>query len=210
MKFPLLRLLVLAFPAVATLLLTSCVSDYYRSADYDHPTETGYATYVSLPADYAGDAYYYNNRYYAGGRYEPGSYTYQGRRYDHRYFHNGQYLYGGDYRHQAAAAAADAAVSSQVVNVRTSAPVDYATYRNMPRDASDDAYYYNNRYYSGGSYEPGVYTHQGRTYDHRYLHNGQYLYGGDYRRPLTTVSNQSPVQRSAPTYRTALRRASYY
>lgn len=60
-------------------------------------------TYRDLPSNYSGDAYYYNNVYYAGGRYEPGTYSYNGRTYSHRYFHNGQYLYGGDYRQSASA-----------------------------------------------------------------------------------------------------------
>ena len=59
---------------------------------------SSYVTYTRLPQNYAGSAYYYNNRYYAGGRYEPGRYTYQGRTYNSRYYHNGQYLYGGSHR----------------------------------------------------------------------------------------------------------------
>lgn len=172
----------------------SCVSDNYRSQIFDVPSDRGYVTYTSLPADHAGDAYYHNDRYYTGGRYEPGIYTYQGRKYDHRYFHNGQYLYGGDFRQQ------DAAVTSKRPAFRAS-KTGYVTYRNLPRNYSGDAYYYNNRYYAGGRYEPGVYTYQGRKYDHRYFHNGQYLYGGDYRQQASAASAQNTVQRSAPNFR---------
>ena len=83
--------------------LASCVSEYDQSAGPIHPSQSGYTSYVSLPSDYSGDAYYYNNRYYAGGRYEPGTYSYNGRTYTHRYFHDGRYLYGGDYRQPASA-----------------------------------------------------------------------------------------------------------
>ena len=88
----------LALPLAASTLLTSCVTDPYQSQLFDQPSDSGYTTYVTLPENYSGDAYYYNNRYYAGGRYEPGTYTYRGRTYNNRYFHNGQYIYGGEFR----------------------------------------------------------------------------------------------------------------
>jgi hypothetical protein len=87
-------------PLAASLFLASCVSYPEQSAVPHVSARSGYTTYVSLPSGYMGDAYYYNNRYYAGGRYEPGTYSYQGRTYDHRYYHDGQYLYGGNYRQQ--------------------------------------------------------------------------------------------------------------
>ncbi len=73
----------------ASLLLSSCTNTGYN------PGGGGYATYASLPPNYSRTSYYYNNRYYAGGRYETGRYSYGGRVYANRYYHNGQYLYGG-------------------------------------------------------------------------------------------------------------------
>ncbi len=198
MKTPLPHVLLLALPLAAASLLTSCVSGPYQTT---LPSEVGYTTYTSLPAGYSGDAYYYNNRYYAGGRYEPGTYTYQGRRYNNRYFHNGQYIYGGEYRPQAAV--------YQEPAIRGASPGGYVTYRTLPRDYSGDAYYYNNRYYAGGRYEPGTYSYRGRTYNHRYFHNGQYIYGGEYRPSGASVSTTRTVQRSEPVYRTTTRRVSY-
>ncbi len=77
----------------------------------------------------------------------------------------------------------------------------YVTYRELPKDYSGDAYYYNNRYYAGGRYEPGTYSYQGRTYDNRYFHNGQYIYGGDYRQSASVVSPQRYGERARSTYR---------
>ena len=204
MKSHLCRILLLASPLAASSFLASCVSNDYRGASHQYSDGTGYVTYDTLPRDYSGDAYYYDNRYYAGGRYEPGRYSYGGRTYDHRYFHDGQYLYGGDYRRQAAAA------SYRGSSARSSTSVGYVTYDTLPRDYSGDAYYYDNRYYAGGRYEPGRYTYGGRTYDHRYFHDGEYLYGGDYRRPVSTVQYQSNVRRRySPVYRTTTQRMSY-
>jgi hypothetical protein len=199
MKLPNLRQWMLALPLAASSLLVSCVSDPYYSAGNHPQSDSRYLTYTTLPSDYSGDAYYYNNRYYAGGRYEPGTYSYGGRTYNQRYFHNGQYLYGGDYRQSGAA------VSYRETSVRPSASVSYTTYRTLPRDYSGDAYYYNNRYYAGGRYEPGTYSHQGRSYNDRYFHNGQYLYGGNYRQSSSVVSTQATLQRPSPTYRTIRR-----
>jgi len=199
MKLTILRKLLFALPLAASLSLVSCVSDHYQSAGSNPLSESSYMTYTTLPSDYSGDSYYYNNRYYAGGRYEPGTYSHNGRTYDQRYFHNGQYLYGGNYRQSGSS------VSYSDPAVRTSSTTGYTTYRTLPRDYSGDAYYYNNRYYAGGRYEPGTYSHNGRTYDQRYFHNGQYLYGGNYRQPTTVVSTQGNFQSSAPTYRTISR-----
>jgi hypothetical protein len=187
MKLPYLRLFVLALPLAATSFLASCVTDDYQS--YNAPSEGRYMTYTSLPSNYSGDAYYHNNRYYAGGRYESGTYTHEGQRYNDRYFHNGQYIYGGDYRQSASP------VSYQNSSVRPSSSSSFTTYRTLPRDYSGDAYYYNNRFYAGGRYEPGTYSYQGRNYNERYFHDGQYLYGGDYRQSPTVISTQSVLQR---------------
>ncbi len=198
MKTPIPRILLLAVPLAASAFLTACVTEYDQGARYNAGSRIGYNTYAALPADYSGDAYYYNNRYYAGGRYEPGTYTYRGRTYNNRYFYDGQYFYGGDYRQQAA--------STSYGGPRVSASTSrYVTYRELPRDYSGDAYYYNNRYYAGGRYEPGTYSYGGRTYDNRYFHNGQYIYGGDYRQSASVVSPQRSIQRSGTTYRTITR-----
>lgn len=199
MKLPILPILVLALPLAASSFLASCVSDNYQSTGHNPPSQSRYTTYASLPSDYSGDSYYYNNRYYAGGRYEPGTYSYNGRTYDQRYFHDGQYLYGGNYRQSAAS------VSYRDPAIRPSTPVGYTTYRTLPRDYSGDAYYYNNQYYAGGRYEPGTYSYNGRTYNQRYFHDGQYLYGGDYRQPTTVISTQGTLLRSAPTFPTVRR-----
>ena len=98
MKLPTLRFFVLALPVAATSFLASCAIDDYPSTGYIGPSDSRYVTYTTLPSNYSGDAYFYNNRYYAGGRYEPGTYSYNGRNFDNRYFHDGKYLYGGDYR----------------------------------------------------------------------------------------------------------------
>ncbi len=202
MKTSLPRILLLSFLLAASSLLTSCVSDNYPTVRYK-PSESTYTTYASLPADYSGDAYYYNNRYYAGGRYEPGTYTYGGRTYTQRYFHNGQYIYGGEYRPQATSA------SYRTPAVRVSTPASYVTYRTLPRDYSGDAYHYNNRYYAGGRYEPGTYSYRGRTYSNRYYHNGRYIYGGEYRQQASAISTRSTIHGSVPTYRTATWQAPY-
>jgi hypothetical protein len=70
----------------------------YQEPVGSSPSSVRYVTYRTLPADYSGDIYYHNDRYYAGGVYEPGTYSYKGRTYNHRYIHDGQYLYGGEYR----------------------------------------------------------------------------------------------------------------
>lgn len=98
MKLQLTKLLLLALPLSASLLLGSCVSNDH--GEYTHQGSRGgtYAAYTTLPPNYSGDSYYYKNRYYAGGRYETGRYSYGGRPYSNRYYHNGQYIYGGTYR----------------------------------------------------------------------------------------------------------------
>jgi hypothetical protein len=195
MKLLNLRLFVLALPLAATSFLASCVIDDYPSTGYNAPSASRYVTYTSLPSNYSGDAYFYNNRYYAGGRYEPGTYTYQGQRYNDRYFHNGQYIYGGDYRRS----------TSRVSSVLPSTSTSYVTYRTLPSNHLGDAYYYNNRYYAGGRYEPGTYSYNGRNFDNRYFHDGKYLYGGAYRQSSSVVTSQGTFQRATPTYRSIRR-----
>jgi hypothetical protein len=68
MKSTISRTLLIALPLAASSLLPSCVSDpYIVSSGQDLPSVRSYTTYSSLPADYSGDAYFYNDRYYAGG-----------------------------------------------------------------------------------------------------------------------------------------------
>ncbi len=155
MKTPIPCTLLLAAPLAALAFLPGCVTEDNQGTRYSLASPGGYNTYAALPVDYTGDAYYYNNRYYAGGRYEPGTYSYQGRTYTNRYFYDGQYIYGGDYRQQP--------VSNSYGTPRGGASTStrYVTYRELPRDYSGDAYYYNNRYYAGGRYEPGTYSYQG-------------------------------------------------
>ncbi len=190
--------MLLALPLTAVLFLPSCVSEYGydQGPRVNAPSRSGYTTYASLPSGYSGSAYYYNNRYYTGGRYEPGTFSYRGRTYSDRYYHNGQYFYGGNYRQQASAG------FYQNPGVRSTASVGYVTYRDLPSNYAGSAYYYNNQYYAGGRYEPGTYSHNGRTYSQRYYHNGQYLYGGDYRQPATVISDPRTLHRSGPGYRT--------
>ncbi len=57
----------------------------------------GYGYYDSLPVGYGDPYYFYNNRYYYGGRWETGRYNYNGHVHAGRYFHNGHYYYGGRY-----------------------------------------------------------------------------------------------------------------
>lgn len=98
MKTLILRL---ALPVLAALGMSSCADTQYVSgpgpginAGYQ-AYGTGFVTYSRLPVNYTGNAYYYQNRYYTGGRYETGSYRNNGRNYASRYYHNGRYYYGG-------------------------------------------------------------------------------------------------------------------
>ena len=189
MKIHSTKVLSLALPVAASLLLASCVSDGNRGGAYRGHVGGGYVTYATLPPDYSGDSYYYNNRYYAGGRYETGRYSYGGRSYGNRYYHNGQYFYGGAYRQYPVV---------RPVPTRGPRPSGggYVTYTTLPQGYAGSAYYYNNRYYAGGRYEAGRYSYQGRTYDSRYYHNGQYLYGGSHRLTAAQSANRAQVQRN--------------
>ena len=180
MKKPYALVLSLALPLTASLLLTSCVSDGYYGGGHGGR----YVTYATLPPNYSGHSYYYNNRYYAGGRYETGRYTYGGRSYSNRYYHNGRYIYGGAYRQYPSGG------SYNSPRPRSSGG-GYVTYTTVPQGYAGTTYYYNNRYYAGGRYETGRYTHQGRSYTGRYYHGGQYYYGG--------TPRQHAGQKAAPS-----------
>ena len=55
--------------------------------------------WTTIPEDYDGEYFMYDNHYYHGGRYEPGDFTYEGRHYTGRYFHDGKWIYGGKMEH---------------------------------------------------------------------------------------------------------------
>ncbi|WP_395748910.1 hypothetical protein [Prosthecobacter sp.] len=84
-----LVLMVCAF----ALSFSSCVGPVYPVGGVGVGVGTGY--YTALPPAYRGPYYHQNNRYYYGGRYEPGRFPYNGHYYNGRYFHGGHYLYGG-------------------------------------------------------------------------------------------------------------------
>lgn len=91
----------LALPVLAALGFSSCADTQYVSGPGPgintgyQAYGTGFVTYSRLPVNYTGNAYYYQNRYYSGGRYETGTYRHNGRTYSNRYFHDGRYYYGG-------------------------------------------------------------------------------------------------------------------
>lgn len=101
MKTLILRL---ALPVLAALGISSCADTQYVSGPGPgintgyQAYGTGFVTYSRLPTNYAGSAYYHQNRYYSGGRYETGSYRHNGRAYSNRYYHNGRYYYGGTHQ----------------------------------------------------------------------------------------------------------------
>lgn len=200
MKTISLRIPLLALSSAGLLALASCETREYHEVNHDRHGRTGHVTYTTLPAGYAGDAYYYDNRYYAGGRYETGRYSYGGRSYTTRYYHGGRYLYGGDYRQHRVT------TSHQRQVLRPSGSTQYLTYQTLPSNYSGDAYYYGSRYYAGGRYEPGRYIYRGRSYDHRYYHDGQYLYGGTYRPHTMSNARQSHDYRSSDRDRTSRQR----
>lgn len=57
--------------------------------------ETTPGVWTTVPEDYDGNVYIYNDHFYHGGRYEPGDFTWEGRHYTGRYFHDGKWIYGG-------------------------------------------------------------------------------------------------------------------
>jgi hypothetical protein len=87
--------LLLILPLALSLGISSCVGPgYVGGVGYGG----GYNSYTTLPRNYIGSAYNHNGRYYSGGNYQTGSYSYQGRPYTSRYSHNGQYYYGGSHQ----------------------------------------------------------------------------------------------------------------
>ncbi len=60
----------------------------------------------------------------------------------------------------------------------TSVGVGY--YTELPATYDQPYYLYNNRYYYGGSWQPGRYYYGGRYHEGRYSHQGHYFYGGRY------------------------------
>jgi hypothetical protein len=53
--------------------------------------------YTTLPDAWDEPYYFYNHRYYHGGRWETGRFKSNGHTYKGRYFHHGHYYYGGRY-----------------------------------------------------------------------------------------------------------------
>jgi len=55
--------------------------------------------WTTVPEEYDGDYYTYNNQYYHGGRHESGAFEWEGRPYTDRYEHEGKWIYGGKWEH---------------------------------------------------------------------------------------------------------------
>jgi hypothetical protein len=88
--------LLASFLSAYALFLSSCVGPAYPvGGGVGVGVGTGY--YTTLPPAYRSPYYMHNNRYYYGGRYEPGRYFYNGHHYTGRYYHGGHYLYGGQH-----------------------------------------------------------------------------------------------------------------
>jgi hypothetical protein len=85
--------------ALAAATLSSCVVSDYPGGPVRGSVSSTFGVYNEIPDSYVGDAYRYNNRYYYGGNYERGNYTYKGRQYTNRYNHGGTYYYGGSNQH---------------------------------------------------------------------------------------------------------------
>jgi hypothetical protein len=61
--------------------------------------------WTTVPEDYEGDYFIYNNQYYHGGKIEHGDFTFEGHPYHDRYMHDGKWMYGGKWEHHARKAA---------------------------------------------------------------------------------------------------------
>ncbi len=48
--------------------------------------------WTTVPDDYEGETFIIGNQYYHGGKYEKGDFTWEGRHYTDRYFHDGKWL----------------------------------------------------------------------------------------------------------------------
>jgi len=79
--------------------LAACSAHVYRDDGPRYSSGGEYRVYTTVPSHYVGDVYFYDGRYYSGGRYESGRYSYNGRNYSSRYYHSGRYYYGGNYQH---------------------------------------------------------------------------------------------------------------
>ena len=62
-------------------------------------TTTTTEVWKSVPDDYDGDYYIYQNQYYHGGKHETGDFEWEGRHYQDRYEHEGKWIYGGEWKH---------------------------------------------------------------------------------------------------------------
>jgi hypothetical protein len=88
-------------PLFASALLSSCIVPGYPDDGHYSSSGGGHVVYTSLPANYVGNAYFYNGRYYSGGNYQTGRYHDRGRAYTSRYYYQGKYYYGGNYQQHA-------------------------------------------------------------------------------------------------------------
>jgi len=68
-------------------------------------TTTGTGVWTTVPDDYEGEYFIYNNQYYHGGKYEKGDFVWEGKHYPERYYHDGKWMYGGKWEHHARKAA---------------------------------------------------------------------------------------------------------
>jgi hypothetical protein len=57
--------------------------------------------WITVPDDYDGYYFLYNDHYYHGGKYETGDFVWEGRHYRDRYMHDGKWIYGGKWEHHA-------------------------------------------------------------------------------------------------------------
>lgn len=89
----------LGLPLAAAFGLAACSAHVYRDDGPRYSSGGEYRVYATVPTDYVGEVYFYDGRYYSGGRYESGRYSYKGRTYSSRYYHSGRYYYGGNYQH---------------------------------------------------------------------------------------------------------------
>jgi hypothetical protein len=62
-------------------------------------TVTTHGVWTTVPDEYDGDYYTYNNHHYYGGKRETGDFEFEGRHYTDRYQHEGKWIYGGEWKH---------------------------------------------------------------------------------------------------------------
>jgi len=75
--------------------VSSCVVPEQRVPEAPAPGSVGVLEVP--PVTWNQPYFYYNSRYYYGGKWETGNFEYRGHTFTNRYLHNGHYLYGGRY-----------------------------------------------------------------------------------------------------------------